>query len=161
MARITTYDEIKTAYELASKKYKKLPKFDEINNEFEIVRAEFPEFMMKETRRMILRIFNACANDLQAIFNAHPQDPHSMIESSAFSKEEKQKIYKQYMIFWYWIHQGLVDSMGGEKESAEFVINTWKAWPPLKKEYKKVMQKVTKAWKKVPTKPKEDKAYLG
>jgi hypothetical protein len=161
MVRITGVGEVKSAYELARKKYKNLPKFEDINNEFEIIRIDYPEMCLNEIRRLITHILQYFAGDMQAILSPHPQDPHSMMESAAFSKEEKQDIYLLYKKIWYWVHKGMIDSLSYEKESAAFISDFWKVWPSIKKDYTKMMNKVLKEWKKKPTKHKEDNAYLG
>ena len=161
MVRVTVPGEVRLAYNEARKTYKKLPPYDAINNSFEIIRIEYSENVIPEVRRLILHYFQLFSADMQAIISPHPQDPHSMTETAAFSKEDKQKVYKLYKKLWYWIHQGILTSVEGEKEQAELICALWKAWPDLKKEYKRIMTKVVKEWQKDVTKQKEDKGYLG
>jgi hypothetical protein len=161
MPRFIRAEEVKAAYNEARKKYKKLPTFENMNNEFEIIRTEYPEFILRECRRVVMHVLQSCANNLQPIFNPHPQDPHSMVEAAAFSKDEKQNMFVLYKQFWYWIHTGLEVGTGAEKDEVDFLVNSYKAWPKLKKEYGKILAKVTKEWKKKETKSKEDKGYLG
>jgi hypothetical protein len=161
MVRQVTLVEIKIAYDDARKKYKQLPTFESINRVFELGRVEYPEFVVRETRRLVVHYFQLFARDLEMIFNPNPGMPYSMVETSAFSKEEKHKIYEFYKKHWYYVHLGQIAGLEGDKQQAEFIAEAFKVWPKFKAEHLKLLKKATKEWQKKPVKETTGSSYVG
>lgn len=139
-------DKIKKTYSSLQKKYK-LPDFDKVYQEFEIVDIE-EDFVLKSVlSRMRKKIVNCIGIILPPI---HPNDSslHSLIESDILSKEEKHNMYKLYRKLNHLYHNSLASSFKDEKNIAESIKIIWKQWPEIKNEMANILSKLTAGWKK-------------
>lgn len=152
--------DIKTKYEKARKKYS-LPKFEDIDKEFEIRLVEERGFIIKEVRRAILTHIQNISTFFLPVLDPHPQELHSLMEMPAFDKHEKEKVFNLYKKLSHLIHKGVTVSLNSEKAEADFIKEVWKLWPSLKKEAQKYMKKITAEWANHRKQAKEDIHYVG
>ena len=152
--------EIKAKYEKARKKYK-LPKFEDIDREFEIRLVDDAGFIIKEVRRAILNRIMNLATFFNPVLDPHPHELHSLIEMPAFNKKDREKLFNFYKKLSHLMHKGITVSITSEEAEADFIKEIWKLWPHIKKEAKEYMDKITAEWANHRKKPKEDVHYLG
>ena len=160
MAKDGDLKEIKAKYEKARKKYS-LPKFEDIDREFEIRLIDDQGFIIKEVRRAILTHIQNLGNFFMPVLDPHPSELHSLVEMSAFNKHEKDKLFLFYKKLYHLIHKGITTSVISEKAETDFIKEVWKLWPQIKKEAKSYMDKITAEWANHRKKDKIDVHYLG
>lgn len=160
MAKDSDLKEIKADYELARKKYN-LPKFEAIDQEFEIRLIDNIGFIIKDVRRAVLTHLQNLSSFFIPALDPTAQDMHSMIEMGALSRQDKDSLFKFYRKLMYLLHEGVTSSIVSEEAEADFIKKVWKMWPDIKKEACKYMKKITDEWANNRKKAKEDTHYLG
>jgi hypothetical protein len=152
--------EIKAKYEKARKKYS-LPKFEDIDREFEIRLIDDQGFIIKEIRRAMLTSIQNLGTFFLPVLDPHPHELHSLIEMPAFNKKEREKLFNFYRKLSHLVHKGVSTSIVSEESEADFIKDIWKQWPSIKKEAKGYMDKIIAEWANHRKAPKEDVHYLG
>ncbi len=139
--------EVRKEYESLEKKYK-LPKFDEINKEFELVsiELEISGIFIKAILRLILNRISVFLGYIEPALSAVPVSPHVMIEMSNLSKDDKKEIYNHFKQLSYLYHKLCESDLEDEKAIAENINWLFKKWGDIKKNQKRCMEKITKAW---------------
>ncbi len=160
MAKDRDLKRIKAEYEKARKKYA-LPKFEDMDKEFEIRLIEERGFVVKEVRRAILTHIQNLSSFFLPVLDPHLDELHALIEMPAFSKKEKEELFNFYKKVIYLLHKGVTSSVISEKAEADFIKEIWKQWPQIKREASIYMQKITGEWTNQRTIEKEDTHYLG
>ncbi len=152
--------KLKTKYEKIGAKYK-LPKFEDLDSEFEIRLIEDQHFLIKEVRRAILNRIRSISAFFLPVLDPHPSELHSLVEMGAFNSKEKDALFKFYKKLSYWMHRGITVSMISEEAEAKFINDLWKDWPELKTKARGYMEKITDEWLNGKKKEKEDIHYVG
>jgi hypothetical protein len=137
----------KKDYERLRKKYK-LPKFDDLDKEFEIRKIDLDSFPLREIRRNMTDVLQAFASTISSIISPQPGALHHLISAGAFSEEEKTHLYDLYRKLGFYISKCIVSRYLGEKHEAEAIKEIWKKYPSFKKELIKVWEKIIDAWGK-------------
>ena len=152
---------LKKDYEKFYKKYK-LPKFSELNQEFEIEKLQEKEtdFLLREIRRVISDKVAAFLRFFELFLNpqAAPIFILAMLKSlTPRDKEIIEKIYHELVSFE--LTSLTLDIIYNEKKEADFIKDIYKRWQKLKielQEFSKIMEKI-----KSKEKEKKRKTYFG
>ena len=142
--------DLKERYVALQKNYK-LPSFEELNNEFELLSLpaleEIPKPLSFIRRRINDRIAWAC-NLIQIIIQPNPGSFITMYESGLFDKIEKNKmsqLLKELMIL---ERESLcIDVDGTEEQDAQYILTITKVWPQHKKELRKIGETLKQGWR--------------
>ena len=156
----TSLDIIKENYEKLRKQYD-LPKFEDIDMEFELRKSDETTFLRKEIRRAILHKLQGTLNYLETSLEVNPSSLHSFIESEAFTKTERENATIFYRRIGYLLHKGLKSGLGTEQDEMEFIKELWDEWPQIKEGVKSLMDKIMAAWKKNLPDDDEKQIYFG
>lgn len=152
-------ENIKNKYSELEKKHK-LPKFDEINKDFEISSIDKEDFLLREVRRKITEKMDIYIEILDRSLQ-----PEAVIcdmhECKALSEEEKKNAYELYKKLMYFKRYSFETSFDeDDAKASKFVNSFWKDWPLLKKELRYVAVKLKESWLN-DTDIKEDLGYMG
>ena len=152
---------LKKEYSLFEKKYQ-LPKFSELNIEFEIEKLQEHEtdLLLREIRRAIgdktvafLKFFEVFLNP-----QAAPLFLLSAIKSlNAHDKIKIEKIYKRIVLIE--VQAIALDIEYEEKKEAEFIKNTYKTWKDMKEDLKIIEEILSRVNQE--TKSNNGKSYFG
>ncbi len=141
--------DIKAEYEKLKHKYKELPPFEEINNNFELIAIDKPGFRSRQIRRLMHdRVIFFC-RIIEGILYFSSQSAISAYEANFFNEEEKEeisKIHKRLMI--YERESLCLDVNSNENSDIEYIIKLSKEWNELKKELDKIANKMKDCWQK-------------
>jgi len=142
MARINVKEE----YE---KIKHKLPKFHELDNEFEISLIKDKEFLLRSIRRKMSEKLIFFCRIIESLLYPTANHIINMNEVKEFSEDEKknmEKIYKKLMVF---ERDSLnIDVEPDEKKDVEFINDLFKEWPNLKIDILKITKKMRESWLK-------------
>ena len=153
-------NEIEKEYSKLSKKYK-LPKFKEIDNEFEISTLESPSFLIKNILRKIEEKLGFYIEVIGNLVHPDASSLSSMYEIRYFSDDEKDEIYNLFKKLMK-VDRSIVEVVleNDEKKQAEFLNKFFSNWLGTKKELLKYIEKMKESWEKQST-IEEDTAYFG
>ena len=153
-------NEIEKEYSKLSKKYK-LPKFKEIDNEFEISTLESPSFLIKNILRKIIEKLEFYTEVIGNLVHPDASSLSSMYEIRYFSDDEKDEIYNLFKKLMK-VDRSIVEVVleNDEKKQAEFLNKFFSNWLGTKKELLKYIEKMKESWEKQST-IEEDTAYFG
>jgi len=147
MAEKKDLEKLKEEYAKIQKKYD-LPKFEDLDDEFEIREIPPEVFIIREIRRFMSRRMQAISELLEPILSAGGRELHSFIETKIFEKEEIDDLYKFYKHLWTLVHEGITASLETEASEVAFIKKVWKNWPEIKKEAHKYADQLAKGWAK-------------
>lgn len=150
---------IKEAYSELKKKYRDLPNFDDIDNEFEISAIEEP-VLIKAIRRKITEKTDYYAGLVKDLLQPE-SDMTNMYECRAFGDDEKEDVYnilKKLMFLSRLAAE--VALKADEKEDALFISSSFKEWIGIKPKLLRIISKIRSSWEK-DTDLKEDLGYFG
>ena len=153
-------ESIEEVYNELCKKYK-LPKFKDIDNEFEISCFEKGKFLTRNILRTIEEKLELGILVLGSIVHPDGATLSSMYEVRFFTDDEKNDMYhlfKKMMKANREIGELLLGN--DEREQAEFVNNFFQEWIVIKKKLKGFIGKMKESWGK-DTGIEEDIGYLG
>ncbi len=154
-------DNLKKEYLVFEKKYK-LPKFSELNVDFEIEKLQGHEtdFLLREIRRIINEKINAFLR-LFELFLTPQSAPLFLLSAiknlSPEEKEKIEKIYKKIMVFE--IKAISLDIDYSEKKEADFIKEISSFWNNLKIDLKIIDEVLSRI--KEETIQKKNKSYFG
>jgi hypothetical protein len=153
-------NEIEEEYNKLSKKYK-LPKFKEIDSEFEISTLEDTRFLIKNILRRISEKLEFYIELVSSLVHPDASSLSNMYEVRYFSDDEKNDIYKLFKKLMK-INRSMIKAVldGDEKGEADFLNKFYKEWEYLKKELLVYIGKMKDSWEKQST-IEEDTAYFG
>ncbi|MBD3248489.1 hypothetical protein GF336_00400 [Candidatus Woesearchaeota archaeon] len=151
--------ETRERYEGLRKEHN-LPKFEEMNKDFEIIDTEESFFILREIRRKIVERIQLYSKVLESIL--HPETGLSdLYECKLFTEEEKDRIYTLYKNMMV-LEKGSLETSIDEtdKKTSEYINLVFKEWDGIKKELFWITKKLKKGWEKEEI-LKEDVGYLG
>ena len=153
-------NEIEKEYNNLSKRYK-LPKFREIDSEFEISTLEDTRFLIKNILRRISEKLEFYTELVSSLVHPDASSLSNMYEVRYFSDDEKNGIYKLFKKMMK-INRSMIKAVldGDEKGEADFLNKFYKDWEDLKKELLVYIGKMKDSWEKQST-IEEDTAYFG
>lgn len=143
--------KINEDYENLRKKYD-LPKFDELNNEFEvssIKQFEKSDFPLRVIRRRITDKLAMFCNILQSLILPNTGSAINMFEIKLFDEDDRTNIEKLLAEMMFWERKSLLlDIKSEEKEETEFLKLVWKEWALFSVEMVKIAEKMSLGWRK-------------
>ena len=127
----------------------KLPKFEELNNDFEIDFIKEKIFLIRQVRRKINEKVIFFCRIIEGLLYPTQQHIINVTEIKNFSDEKKkeiEKIYKKLMV--YERQSLLLDVYPDDKKDAEFINDVFNFWKKIKKEMEEVVVLMKETWKK-------------
>ena len=154
-------DKFNIKEEYSKLKYK-LPKFEELDEEFEISTSNIKEkqFLIRNTRRRINDKVIFYCRIIEGLIYPNPNNFIGMFEIKSFTDNEKQNLsdnYKKLMM--YERESLLLDVNSDEKKDVGYINKIWKEWQVFKKDMINIAEKMKSSWEKE-DKPFKD-SYFG
>lgn len=152
---------IKDAYEKLRKKYKVLPDFEKIDNEFEISTIEKKDFLIRNIKRKINEKLELLNNVLDKMVHPDPASLIEMVEAKCFDYDDRSQIFE--------LHKKLLllqkdilelDLLQDEKTDVDFIKKITEQWSSIRKEMLPNVRKLKDCWKET-KEIRETLAYLG
>lgn len=153
--------ELKKKYEKLRTKYN-LPKFEEINKDFEIEKLQEreTELLSTEIRRAMIEKNIAYLEFTERFMNPTTAPMFFFALIKNMSSEEKKLVEKLYLeLGKFEITSIGLDNEYDEKKDAEFIKSFYKEWQGIKKKFGKIIKGIEEAWDKKTE--KKDRDYLG
>ena len=127
----------------------KLPDFKKLDNEFELSNIqglENTKFLLRFIRRKINEKIVFYCRIIESIL--YPSQPNiiTMVESKAFSEEEKQAISNLYKKLMHYEKESIrLDIDEEETSTVRYINDVFKLWPEIKKEISKTAKRMQEA----------------
>jgi len=153
-------NEIEKEYNKLSKKFK-LPKFKEIDEEFEISTLESPSFLIKNILRKIIEKLEFYIEVIGNLVHPDASSLSSMYEVRYFSDDEKNEVYSLFKKLMK-ADRGIIESVlnNDEKQQAKFLNTFFIEWLNMKKDLIVYITKMKESWEKQST-IEQDTPYFG
>jgi len=132
-------------------KHFELPKFEEIDTEFEISSIEHETFLVREIRRKMHDKIDFVVEVLDGLLQPDPTSLFSMTEYHFFSDSEREEISKLFKDLMMLKRKAEKSSLGNDEDQALYINEAFKKWMGRKPEIEKIFSKMTESW------PKEEK----
>ncbi len=153
--------DVKGKYEGLRKKFPKLPKFEDLNKDFELDYLEKDNLIHKTVRRRLNDKLIFFCRILEGILYPNPQSQINAYESGFFDEDEKKELaafYRKLMILER--RSLLLDVTCKVEDDVNHIMEVYSKWPGFKKEMTKVVDKMQGIWKSEDKKDAEG-AYFG
>ncbi len=152
---------VKEVYAVYKKRYKQLPSFDELNNEFELYLIETPDFFLRQVKNKIKEKLQDLADTFADILNPSSESLVHLSECKIFEADEKDKIYELFRQIQYYL-RAIYESCYLNKEAldAELIGEIHKEWATIKANALVYLSKLKEHWKRE-TNLKEALEYFG
>lgn len=147
-------------YQTLQKKYS-LPKFDELDKEFDITKTDFNEpTILRDIRKtMIAKIFSVLTFT-EMMLNPTNGSMFHMMMTRNMSSSDKEKISKIFeKLGEVEIESFSLDIDYSEKKEAEFIKYCMKTWTQVKPDLNNIIDNLKINWKSIVT--KKEKSYFG
>jgi len=153
-------NEIEQGYNKLRKKYK-LPKFNEIDSEFEISNLESTNFLIRDILRRIVEKLEFYIEVIGNLVHPDASSLSTMYEVRYFSDDEKNDIYTLFKKLMKANRSiiGLI-LVSDEKKQTDFLKDFLNEWQDMKKELINHIGKMKDSWEKEST-IEEDLGYFG
>ena len=153
-------NEIEKEYIKLSKKYK-LPKFKEIDSEFEISNLENERFLIKNILRRIEEKLEFYIEVIGNLVHPDPSSLSTMYEVRYFSDDEKNDMYMLFKKLMK-TNRSIIELIlvSDEKKQTDFLNGFLNEWQDIKKELINHIDKMKDSWEKEST-IEEDLGYFG
>ncbi len=140
----------KDEYDKLKKKYKELPEYDLLNNEFEVSVIDKPDFPSRRIRRRIGEKVLFFCRIVENIIYPSLQNTMGAYEASFFNEEEKEHLMKLHKELMTLERDSLIlDADPGKDElDIKYINAVFKKWPNLKKEINMILTKMRDSWQK-------------
>lgn len=147
-------------YKPAAKKYK-LPSFEDLDREFDIVLIEPTLNFLKQIRKKIVERLEFGLDILEKILQPDTNSYADMYELTAFNEKEKDNVlhlYKSIMFLHRLSYE--IDLDDGDNKEADFIKLAAKQWGAYKKQLAPIVQKLKQSWK-TEAEDESSLSYLG
>ncbi len=148
------YDEIKA-------KYRQLPDFDKLNQEFEMDFIEKEHFLLRQLRRRVNEKIIFFCRVLEGILFPAAHSAINAYESENFMEEQRKdlsELHKQLMVL---ERRALaLDIDTTDQQDVDFICDVFKAWPDFKVRVHEIAVQMQKAWTKK-SEQNTEKGYYG
>ena len=127
----------------------KLPKFEDLDEEFEISIANIKEkaFLSRSIRRRLNDKVIFYCRIIEGLIYPNPNNMIGMFEIKSFSEDEKQILNDYYKKLMKYERESLsLDVNPDEKKDAEYINNLFKEWQYFKKYLIAVTDKMKSSW---------------
>jgi len=153
-------NEIEKEYNNLSKKYK-LPKFKEMDNEFEVSALDNEKFLIKNILRRISEKLEFYTEFISNLVHPDGSSISNMYEIRFFSEDEKNDMYNLFKRLMK-IDRNVTELVlkNDEKEQSNFLNKFFTDWMNIKKELLNYIKKMKDSWEKQST-IEEDIGYFG
>jgi|TARA_B100001964_G_C13667326_1_gene351746 hypothetical protein len=153
-------NEIEQEYNKLSKKYK-LPKFNEIDSEFEVSSLENERFLIRNILRKIAEKLEFYIDIIGNLVHPDASNISSMYEIRYLTNDEKNNMYLLFKKMMK-THRGIIGIVlnNDEKQQTEFLNSFFAEWIGIKKELIIYIGKIKDSWDKEST-IEEDIGYFG
>ncbi len=152
-------EDFEKNYEAVRKKYP-LPKFEELDAEFDIHCIDDGKFPLREVRHKICERIDDLCIMLEEVLQPDTK-VSNLYESRVFTESDKELIFlvfKKLMAIRK--KAALISLRNNEREEAEFIAESYKQWIALKKQLEPFFIKLVDAWQ-TDTDIKEQLSYFG
>ena len=153
-------NKIEEEYNKLCKKFK-LPKFEEIDREFEISTLENERFLINNILRRIVEKLEVYTETIGNLVHPDASSLTSMYEIRYFSDDEKNDMYKLFKKLMK-INREIVELLldADEKKEADFLNVFFNEWLNMKNDLKAYIRKMKESWEKEST-IEDDLGYFG
>ena len=153
-------NEIEQGYNKLRKKYK-LPKFNEIDSEFEISNLESARFLIKNILRRIEEKLEFYIEVIGNLVHPDASSLSTMYEVRYFSDDEKNDVYMLFKKLMK-ANRSIIELVlvSDEKKQTDFLKGFLNEWQDMKKELINHIGKMKDSWEKEST-IEEDMGYFG
>lgn len=153
-------NEIEQGYNKLRKKYK-LPKFNEIDSEFEISNLESARFLIKNILRRIEEKLEFYIEVIGNLVHPDASSLSTMYEVRYFSDDEKNDVYMLFKKLMK-ANRSIIELVlvSDEKKQTDFLKGFLNEWQDMKKELINHIGKMKDSWEKEST-IEEDLGYFG
>ena len=153
-------NEIEKEYNKLSKKFK-LPKFKDIDSEFEISNLENTRFLIRNVLRKIEERLEFYIEVIGNLVHPDASNISSMYEIRFLSDDEKNNMYMLFKKLMK-ANRSIIELIliNDEKKQAEFMNIFFNEWLDMKKELIVHLNKMRESWEKEST-IEEDLGYFG
>lgn len=130
----------------------KLPKFEELDSEFEITTSFVKDikenkFLLKNIRRRINDKIIFYCRIIENLIYPNQSNFISMYELKSFTESEKQDMAKLYRKLMKYERESLIlDVEPDEKLEVDYINDLWKNWSTYKAELLKISKKMKASW---------------
>ena len=153
-------NKIEEEYTKLCKRHK-LPKFEEIEKEFEISSLENEKFLIRNILRKIAEKLEIYIDAIGNLVHPDGSSLSSMHEIRFFSDDEKNDMYKLFKKLMKTNRDIAATVLSGdEKNESDFLNNFFAEWPDMKKKLLIYLGKMKEAWEKESS-IEEDLGYFG
>lgn len=155
-----TKKDLKEIYEELNKKYK-LPSFKELNEEFDIGKAEFNEYtLLRDIRKTIMIKFSSSLQLIELLLNPSNGSMFNMLLTRGIESQEKIILEKLFdTLGQIEIKSYSLEIEYSEKAEADFIKTAIEEWKKVSKELNDIIKKLGENWKKGNS--KKEKSYFG
>ena len=153
-----TFDK---AYATLATKYK-LPKFDDLNNELELISIESEHFPLREVRLRMAEHLEAWIEVLEGVISPDQSKSSALYESRFFTEKERNAVfdtYKQIMRHLRALDEALVTN--DDALDAQTIKDVWKDWEHMKEQVLMLVRKLKESWDKELHGDNSHVGYLG
>lgn len=161
MAKESSLDELKNDYLVLQKKYK-LPKFQELNEEFDIekVAEHETDFLVREVRKAIMDKVIAYLRFTEMLLNPSNAPMFFFALVKGLTSQDKRTLERLYeKLGSFEIDVIELDCKYGEKDEAEFINKVVKEWKEIASEMLKLAETLRRNWNQ--KSKKGERGYCG
>ena len=153
--------EIEKQY-IELKKKHRLPKFEDIEFEFELSDLEETNFLMRAIIRRMEEKLDFYSTMLEEVLQPETSNLYAMHETKFFDDDEKKRMYELYTRLMNFNRQSIEVSLEhNESSEADFINSLFEEWKSLKQELLRFVRNMMASWKAEEADTKEDLGYLG
>jgi len=137
-------EKVRAFYNILRKKYPKLPKFEDIDNEFEIKTID-PSLGVKELRRRVFEKLDMYDEFLESYIE--PEGFSCMVESRGFSEKDMQVLFELYRKLTVLMKEALKLTLdSNEKKEIDYICKVYTEWLKMKPNLVKMVDCAIKGW---------------
>ena len=127
-----------------------LPRFEDLDNEFEISNANIKNknFLLRNIRRRVNEKVIFYCRIIEGLLYPNSNNIIGMIEIKFFDEEEKNEISKLYKKLMQFERESLaIDVNPDDKKDVEYINTVFKQWRQYKEDLIKITRKMKDSWK--------------
>ena len=127
----------------------KLPKFNDINNEFELEFIKEKPFILRQIRRRMNEKVIFFCRIIEGLLYPTQQHIINVTEVKNFSEEKKKEAHKIYKKLMQYERQSLLlDVTPNDKGDVKFINDVFDFWKKIKKDMESIVKLMQESWKK-------------
>ena len=127
-----------------------LPKFEDLDNEFEISNASIKNknFLLRNIRRRVNEKVIFYCRIIEGLLYPNSNNIIGMLEIKFFNEEEKNNLSKIYKKLMQFERESLtIDVNPDDRKDVEYINTVFKQWRQYKEELIKITKKMRDSWK--------------